>query len=241
MARLENIPKSQPSFNDLMIMAQNNIMARTNCHNVGRIIEFDKETQTCTVQIMQLKQFYDKTFATAPITDVPLIFYGLNGDCHITLPNPVGSICLLFFMDRNIDAFLETGEMYEPENTRMHDFSDCIALTTFSTLNNPIENYDDTAITIAYKKLVDEVLYNAFIKNFGNSILLKVSTEENATQINISNKVNIQNTSQNLAALIQELITTIESITVNTTTGSIMQSSIDALDEVAQKFTELLQ
>lgn len=240
MARLEQIPKSEPTFNDLMIMAQNNIMARTNCHNVGRILEFDKTTQTCTVQIMQLKQFFDKTMAAAPITDVPLIIYGM-GDGFITLPDPVGSICLLFFMDRNIDAFLETGELYEPENTRLHDFSDCIAITTFSTLNNPIENYDDTAITIAYKKLVSDVLYNAVIKNYGNSLQFKVSTEENTTQINISDKVNIQNTSQNLASLIQELITTIEGITVNTTTGAVMQTSIDALDEVAQKFTELLQ
>ncbi|MBQ2285160.1 MAG: hypothetical protein II244_05805, partial [Clostridia bacterium] len=200
MARLEQIPKSEPTFNDLMIMAQNNIMARTNCHNVGRIIEFDKTTQTCTVQIMQLKQFFDKTMAAAPITDVPLIIYGM-GDGFITLPDPVGSICLLFFMDRNIDAFLETGELYEPDNTRLHDFSDCIAITTFSTLNNPIENYDDTAITIAYKKLEEDVLYNAVIKNFGNSLQFKVSTEDNTTQINISDKVNIQNTSQNLASL----------------------------------------
>lgn len=240
MARLEQIPKAEPTFNDIMIMAQNSIMARTNCHNVGRIIEFDKTTQTCTVQIMQLKQFFDKTMATAPITDVPLIIYGM-GDGFITLPNPVGSICLLFFMDRNIDAFLETGELYEPDNTRLHDFSDCIALTTFSTLNNPIENYDDTAITIAYKNIVEDVLYNAVIKNYGNSIQLKVSTEENTTQLNISDKVNIQNTSQNLAALIQELITTIEGLTINTNSGTVMQSSIDALDEVAQKFTELLQ
>ena len=240
MAKIRQIPKSLPTQTDLSIFKQNKTMARLNCHNVGRIISFDKTTQTCTVQIMQLKQFQDRTFSLAPITDVPLIIYGM-GDGFITLPNPVGSICLLFFMDRNIDAFLETGEMYEPDNTRLHDFSDCIAITTFSTLNNPIENYDDTAITIAYKNIVEDVIYNAVIKNFGNSLLLKVATEENTTQINISDKVNIQNTSQNLATLIQELITTIEAITVNTTSGAIMQTSIDALDEVAQKFTELLQ
>ncbi len=240
MARLEQIPKSEPTFNDLMIMAQNNIMARTNCHNVGRIIEFDKTTQTCTVQIMQLKQFFDKTFAAAPITDVPLIIYGM-GDGFITLPNPVGTICLLFFMDRNIDSFLETGELYEPDNTRLHDFSDCIAITTFSTLNNPIENYDDTAITIAYKKIVSDVIYNSVIKNFGNSIQLKVSTDSNTTQINISDKVNIENTSQNLASLIQELIGEIKALTVNTTSGAVMPTSQDNLDAIAQKFTELLQ
>lgn len=240
MARLEQVPKAEPTFNDLMIMAQNNIMARTNCHNIGRITEFDKDKQTCTVQLMQLKQFFDKTFAAAPITDVPLIVYGM-GDGFITLPNPVGSVCLLFFMDRNIDAFLETGELYEPDNTRLHDFSDCIAITTFSTLNNPIENYDDTSITIAYKKLIDEVLYTSVIKNFGNSIQLKVSTESNTSQINISDKINVQNTSQSLATLIQQLITDIKSITVNTTTGALMQTSIDALEETADKFTGLLE
>lgn len=240
MARLEQVPKAEPTFNDLMIMAQNNIMARTNCHNIGRITEFDKDKQTCTVQLMQLKQFFDKTFAAAPITDVPLIVYGM-GDGFITLPNPVGSVCLLFFMDRNIDAFLETGELYEPDNTRLHDFSDCIAITTFSTLNNPIENYDDTSITIAYKKLIDEVLYTSVIKNFGNSIQLKVSTESNTSQINISDKINVQNTSQSLATLIQQLITDIKNITVNTTTGALMQTSIDALEETADKFTGLLE
>ena len=240
MAKLEQVPKSEPTFNDLMIMAQNNTMARLNCHNVGRILEFDKNTQTCTVQIMQLKQFFNKTFAVAPITDVPLIIYGM-GDGFITLPNPVGSVCLLFFTDRNIDAFLETGELYEPDTTRLHDFSDCIALTTFSTLNNPIENYDDTAITIAYKNIIEDVIYNAVIKNFGNSIQLKVSTEENTTQLNISEKFNIQNSSQNLATLIQELITEIKAITVNTTSGTVMPTSQDNLDAVADKFTELLQ
>lgn len=232
-------PKSKPNFNFILREALESTMAKINCHNIGKILEFDKDKQTCTVQLMQLKTHRGTIYTPPPITDVPLIIYGM-GDGFITLPNPVGSVCLLFFMDRNIDAFLETGELYEPENTRLHDFSDCIALTTFSTLNNPIENYDDTSITVAYKKLVDEVLYSAVIKNFGNSIQFKVSTEENTTQINISDKVNIQNTSQNLASLIQELISDIKALTVNTTTGAVMQTSIDALDATASKFTELL-
>lgn len=233
-------PKGKPNFNFVLREALESTMAKINCHNIGRILEFNKDKQTCTVQIMQLKTHRGTIYTPPPITDVPLIIYGM-GDGFITLPNPVGSVCLLFFMDRNIDAFLETGELYEPENTRLHDFSDCIAITTFSTLNNPIENYDDTSITVAYKKLVDEVLYSAVIKNFGNSIQLKVSTEENTTQINISDKVNIQNTSQNLASLIQELITEIKALTVNTNSGTVMPSSQDSLDAIAGKFTELLQ
>lgn len=234
-------PKGKPNFNYVLNEAQEATMSKINCHNIGKILKFDKDTQTCTVQPMQLKTFRGTTYSPAPITDVPLIFYGLNGDCHITLPNPEGSICLLFFMDRNIDNFLETGEMYEPDNTRLHDFSDCIAITTFSTLNNPIENYDDTSISIFYSKLVEEVLYKAVIKNYANSIQLRVWASGVNSQINISNKINIQNNSRNLATLIDELITTIKGLQINTNNGKVTQGSQDALDAIADKFKELLE
>lgn len=240
MAKIQGLPKSEPTQADLMIHTQNATMARLNCHNVGKILSFDKNTQTCTVQIMQLKQFYEQSFAPAPIIDVPLIIYG-GGNGFITLPNPVGTICLLFFMDRNIDAFLETGEMYEPDTTRLHDFSDCIAITTFSTLNQPIENYDDEAISIIYQKLVDDTLYNAVIKNLGNSIELKVATDENTSQIVVADKINVQNTAQNLYTLIEELITDIKELSINTVTGTVQQSSKDTLDELLDKFKELLE
>ena len=239
MAKLAGIPKHEPTFNELMNIAQNAVMSRLNCHNIGKILEFDPDTQTCTIQVMQQKQFNEQIFTPAPITQVPLIIYGAGGS-HITLPDPVGTICLLFFLDRNADAFMQTGEIYQPDTTRMHDFTDCIALTTFLTLNNPIKNYDTEAISIVYEKLVNEVLYNAVIKNYGNSIQLKVSTEENISQVIVSDKINVQNTSQSLAALIQELIADIKALTVNTQTGAVMQATIDSLDQTAQKFTELL-
>lgn len=164
MAKPRKIFDPEIDFNSLMALSEDNIMSRLNCHNVGKILEFDPITQTCTVEMMQIKQFNQNYYIPAPLTKIPLVIYGA-GNAHITLPDPTGSICLLLFLDRNIDSFLETGEQYEPETGRMHDFSDCIALTTFKTLANPIANYDLSAVTIEHEnstiKVKDEISIDA--------------------------------------------------------------------------------
>jgi hypothetical protein len=234
------LEKHFPDFNDVIARIQQTTMSRLNCHNIGKIIEFEPETQTCTIQLMQQEQLGDNIYTPAPLTEVPLILYGIEG-AHITLPNPVGSICLVLFLDRNIDAFMRTGEIYTPETKRTHDYTDCVALTTFKTLVNPIENYDTEAISIIYDKLIEEILYTSVIKNYGNSLLLKVSTEETSAQIAVDDKINIQNTNQNLATLIQNLIATIKALTVNTNSGVVTPTSQNALQTIADNFSELLK
>lgn len=239
MAKTKHIDKTTSDFLNVLDVEQNAILSRINCHGIGRIEQYDKETQTASIQLMQVKQFENSFYTPALLTDVPLIVYGVN-DAYISLPDPVGTICLVFFMDRNIDAFIQTGEMYSPDTARMHDFTDCIAITTFKTLVNPITDYDDNAITLFYTRTIEEIAYTSIIKNYANSILLQVSGNDNISKINITDKFNIQNSSYSLATLIQELITKIEAIVVNTTTGALSQSSIDDLDEVAEKFEGLL-
>ena len=234
------LEKHFPDFNDVIARIQQTTMSRLNCHNIGKIIEFEPETQTCTIQLMQQEQLGDNIYTPAPLTEVPLILYGIEG-AHITLPNPVGSICLVLFLDRNIDAFMRTGEIYTPETKRTHDYTDCVALTTFKTLVNPIENYDTEAISIIYDKLIEEILYTSVIKNYGNSLLFKVSTEETSAQISIDDKINIQNTNRNLATLIQNLIATIKALTVNTNSGVVTTTSQNALQTIANNFSELLK
>lgn len=260
--KLKEIEKSSIDFSDAMEIAQNAIMTRLNCHNIGKIIEFDADTQTCTVQLMVLKQFYNNIIEPAPITNVPLIMYGASNG-FITLPNPVGSICLLMFLDRNSDKFLQTGEQYLPETTRTHDYTDCVAITTFSTLNNPIQNYDDTAISIIHNKIIEEVVYESVIKNYADSILLQSTNGTNTAKINLDidnlgailtssvtngvntttlkldNLITIKNSAQNLGALIQTLIQTIKGITI--TNSAVSTASKDALDAVATNFAALLE
>lgn len=269
MAKIRQIEKSQINFNGVMNVAQDAIMSRLNCHNIGRIIEFDSTTQRCTVQLMQLKQFGESTITPVPITDVPLIILGA-GNAHITMPNPVGTICVLLFMDRNIDDFLSTGESYAPATSRMHDFSDCVALTTFTTLVNPIENYDTEAVTIFNKELIEAVEYESYVKTYSDSIQMQVKSitppenegEEPVTatgellinpsnvqastsaggQVSVSSKINIQNTSQNLATLIQTFLTACENIATvaDESGGTLTPAAKQAFTDLKTQFEELL-
>jgi hypothetical protein len=119
----------------------------------------------------------------------------------------------------------------------MHDFTDCVALTTFTTLANPIQNYDDEAISIFNKGVIEEVTKLSSIKIYPDKIECETADGVNIT---LNDKVSISNSSQNLGTLIDELITAIKGLTVNITTGTVMQGSIDALDEILDKFKELI-
>lgn len=199
--------KEEPGLSDILEQLKLNVLSNINCHNVGRIIEFDKNTQTCTVELMQIKKFNDRLYTPAPITQVPLIIYGAQNG-HITLPNPVGTIALLFFNDRNMDNFMLTGEQYVPDTTRMHDFTDCVAITTFKTLANPLADYDERAVSIFNEEVINETKNNSDIKVYGNSIELdSADAEENSSHISI--------TPVSIAVNTTDKTETAENITVN--------------------------
>lgn len=240
MAKIKQIQKSQINFNSVMGLSQDAIMSRLNCHNVGRITEFDPQTQLCTIEMLQIKQFNERAITPAPLTEVPLIIYGVNG-AHITLPDPVGAICLLLFMDRNIDAFIETGEQYMPDTSRMHDFTDCVALTTFKTLVNPIQDYDTNSLTIAHEKLVEEVLNKSYIKIYPDSIqITNIQGETSRGSINVGEKINIANATKNLADLMQSFLTACENIAVVTNTGMLTTQAKQQFTDLKTQFEELL-
>lgn len=243
--------KKEPKLSEVLNQIKLNIASNINCHNVGRIIEFDKITQTCTVELMQLKKFNNTTYIPAPITQVPLIIYGA-GDGHITLPDPVGTYCLLFFLDRNTDSFFLTGEQYEPETTRMHDFSDCIAITTFKTLANPITDYDDKAVSILNKEIIEDIEYSSSFKVYGKEIVANATDIKNEAENEISlesalggqlivgEKITVQNTAQNLNLLIQAFLTACEGI-VTLNGGALTDASKQAFTDLKTQFEELLQ
>ena len=106
-AKIKQVEKSQINFNGVMALAQNAVMSRLNCHNIGKILEFDPATQRCTVQLMQVKLFNEQNITPVPITDIPLIILGA-GNAHITMPDPVGTICLLLLLAPHVQSWAES-------------------------------------------------------------------------------------------------------------------------------------
>lgn len=237
---MQKIKKSQIGLNEALSIQQDAIMSRLNCHNIGKIIKFYPETQTADIQIMLPQQVDGMPIFPSLLSDIPLIIYG-TGDASITLPNPEDTTCLLLFIDRDIDKFMLTNEMYEPATSRMHDFTDCVALTTFTTLANPMVDYDTEAITLIHQKIIEEVKKQSYIKIYPDRIELKnIQGEAAQGLISIGEKINIGNNTQNLANLIQAFLTACENIAVVTNTGVLTPAAKQAFTDLKTKFGELL-
>lgn len=228
MAKISNLSKDKPTAFDVNNMLKNNIFSTLNCHNIGRITEFDPDTQLCTVELLQIKQYNARTFKPVPITNVPLIILGTK-NANITFPDPVGTICLLIFMDRNIDSFMETEESYTPSTTRMHDFTDCIALCTFKTLVNPVKNYDENAISMVNTDIVNEVETSTSLKVYPNLIELLTSGH-----------IKVANDTQSLAKLMQDFLSACAAVAIDVNTGTLTSESIQNFTNLKGYFAELL-
>lgn len=231
--------KSQPDFLNTIEGTKNNVSANLYTHNIGRIIQFYPATQTADVELMQVKEYNGQLYPSTILSKIPVIVYG-SANAQITLPDLTNTICLILTFDRNVSAFMKTGESYQPDTSRKHNITDSIALTTFFSLNNPIQSYDTDAITLRYKKVISDVVYYSIIQNLGNSILLKVSDTTNNTysQISLTNKVNIKNNQNDLLTLLNGLINVIKAITI--TSNAVSSASQTALEDYKTEFGKLL-
>lgn len=128
-------------------LQEKSIQYDTNCHRVGKIVGFNKDELTCDVQLLELQaKPMGGTQSFAILKQLPLLIEG-SDNAHLTWGNIVGSECLVHFNDRDIDNWFETGEAYEPNSTRMHNFSDgFVTLRPFSKVK--VFQYDDEAVVL---------------------------------------------------------------------------------------------
>lgn len=162
-----------------------------NCHLIGKIIEFYPNTQTADIQIQHIDEYKGELFTPIILTNVPVFINGTS-TAYITMPNLVGSNCVLLIMDKNIDAFLATGEMYQPSTTRKHDITDCIALLTFKTQVDAIQDYDNEAINIGYENSHIRVKREIEINGSDNiKITSPVSVTINSPDVSTTGNLNV--------------------------------------------------
>lgn len=127
--------------------SMNNLVHLINCIKIGEIISFNKEDQTCSVQILykpELMRFRNKKVITNyPVLEkVPVVVMG-GGSSYITHPISAGDQCLLLFNDNMIDNWWATGEARPSDYPRFHDISDAIAIVGLRALPNALKSYSD--------------------------------------------------------------------------------------------------
>ena len=227
---IRQVQKNDIDVNEILDLTQNSIMSKIFCHNIGKIVAFNSEYQTVDVELQQIKQYKGEYLQPSLLTDVPLYIYATNS-AWITLPNLVGCTCIILSMDRNIDAYINTEETYVPITNRLHDITDSIALVTFKTQVNKIENYDTNALTIQHKKDT----FQAYIKNFANAIDTKVwdasqNSEIIQTASSLSSNITDGSTTTTITQNLEKVETTVTGEETSTITQTEDTITIDSKD-----------
>lgn len=125
-------------------------MLSLNCHALATIQSFDATKQTVTATVNYKKSYlqagtdgvYKQVAVDYPLLlDVPIYIMG-GGESVITFPIQTGDTCSILFNDRDIDNWIQSGQIVPPASGRLHSMSDGIALIGVRSAQNPVVNYD---------------------------------------------------------------------------------------------------
>lgn len=190
----QNLIPNDPTLSDLLNLLKKEIMLDLNCHHPATIQSFDAVAQTVTATINYTKTFFQLNSATRQydpiqvnypiIVDCPIIVMS-GGDAHLTFPIAKGDECLMLFNDRDLENWLQSGQVGPVATSALHSFADAIALIGLNSSANLIQDYD----------AVRAVLRNGNAK-------VGVGTD----------KILIANTDSTLNTLLQNILTQLENL-----------------------------
>jgi len=151
-----NLEPNEPSLSDLLNLFKKNLMIDLNCHHLATVQSFNSTKQTVQATINYTQTIFNLNEATkqySPVqqnypllVDVPIIVLG-GGNANLTMPIVQGDQCLVLFNDRSIDNWFTSGQVQPLASSRLHSFSDGIALVGLNYLNGGVTkltNYDST-------------------------------------------------------------------------------------------------
>lgn len=146
-----NTAKTNPTLRDAFDAVKKEVFLGLNCHALGTIQLFNSITQTVNVTINYKKVFLKSDPLTGIISQVMVDYPVLmncpivilqGGNAALTMPIAIGDTCLILFNDRDMDAWLASGQVGPCATQRLHSFSDGIALVGVRSSVNPVLGYD---------------------------------------------------------------------------------------------------
>ena len=231
---------AEPTLVDLFELREKNLMIAFNCHAIATIQSFDSDDQTVTATMAYKKTIfklnkttnvYDPVLVDYPlIVDCPAVVLG-GGSTSLTFPIAKGDECLILFNDRDIDNWFQGGPPIGVASSRLHSFSDGIALVGLRNSSRSLTGYD----------------------------MLRAVLQNGTTRVGVSaDKVIIENDIDTLFNLLNDLITAVKNISVTVpalglisglpaapvtgqATGTISPGSQSALSSAATALGDLLE
>jgi hypothetical protein len=136
-----NATTNEPSLSDLLSLLKKEIMLELNSHHVGTVQSFNSTAMTVVATVNYTKTFFERNSSTNQYVPVQ-VNYPIAIDCPVVVLGG-GNECLLLFNDRDIDNWFKTGSATSPVNSsRLHAFSDAIALVGVKSTPNVLSSYD---------------------------------------------------------------------------------------------------
>lgn len=191
MLKREYLDKFNPDLTKMLETYGDSLSSKFKCHRVGIITSFNSERKTVNVRLLDKMIFRDMVEDYTELADIPLLIQGV-GDSQLTFGDVVGAECLVHFNDTDIDLWFATGESYEPNTARVHDFNDGFAeLRPFSLPNN--FDYDMQSTMLRRGNCKIRLLTDGSIEiTNGSAILTMTENNVNITaNVNITGNVNI--------------------------------------------------
>ena len=216
------------SFPEAIRIAITNFISEINICLPGRIVEvLDYKKRQISVQPEIKKVYLDGEELDPPIIEnVPLSYFGMS-EAILNFPIKSGDKVIIIFSQRSLDNWLSKGTLTIPGSKRKFDISDAIAipcLQAFNSNHSLIDNNNNTELIFDGKKI-------KFIKDS----VLQIDTT--------GNKITINNTAEDLATLVGDLIDTIINlVTVGSpATQTLDPATIVFLQTMKTRFSNLLK
>ena len=199
-------------FSDIILSAIKSIISGMHTCLPGRIESYDYTTQKASVLPLLRDVYSDGEEINMPvIIDVPVVFPAI-GSVGLTFPVNAGDGVLLVFAERSLDKWLSRGGVVTPDDPRRFDLSDAIAIVGLNPFTETSQADNNTDVT----------LQNGTAK-------LKLQT---------GGKVALGTSTNELLAIIEELIDVIKAITT-TAPATVSGLSQGFLDDVKAKITAI--
>lgn len=111
----------------------------------GRVERYDAGTQKADVKPLLRVPAGEEFYSMPVINDVPVMFPRAGG-AIFSMPVQVGDGVLLVFSERSLDEWLQSGGEVSPEDPRMHDISDAVAIPGLYAFNEASEADPDDVL-----------------------------------------------------------------------------------------------
>lgn len=132
-----------PVLLELFASFKQQLLVSLNCHQVGEIASWDKDTQTATVQIRVLRLVGTQQIPYPILTHCPVLVLS-GGAGRVTFPIAAGDPCLVLFNDRDLDNWFESGALAVPNSFRTHSLSDGLVIVGFRNSANKLAGISAT-------------------------------------------------------------------------------------------------